>query len=362
LTLVTIFYNAAGVIKAYLGELPEPLFNSKLLQAFKNLGEISDKETLHTSMSRLLFQIPPSNRETIGCLARHLKNVADNSFVNKMTASNLATSIGPQYAVSFAIMIEEAEFIPSTIVFGVPLQIAAVRSDPIGVVPSPVRVCIDFLEKGTKEGSRLDTVQLYKEMAFPSIAQIYKFDAGVERLFGQFTDPVSVSNVLKVYVSSLPESIFTISLESSFIITAEGGGDVGENLHDIVQKLPLCNYETLKALIKHFIRVLQHSNRNELTASSLGERWGGVWRTLLPILVEHFDAIFRDGPEQELGPWKHPFSGEKEVGNLRAGKVRSMVLEFLAERWGEAERRPTCPMGKECNNTDPTHFIKLQHT
>jgi len=41
-----------------------------------------------------------------------------------------------------------------------------------------VRVCIDFLEKGTKESSRLDTTQLYKEMAFPSVAQIYKFDAG----------------------------------------------------------------------------------------------------------------------------------------------------------------------------------------
>jgi len=62
------------------------------------LGEITDKDLLHTSMSKLLFQIPPSNRETIGSLARHLKNVADNSNVNKMTASNLATSIGPQYA------------------------------------------------------------------------------------------------------------------------------------------------------------------------------------------------------------------------------------------------------------------------
>jgi len=59
-------------------------------------------------------------------------------------------------------MIEEAEFIPSTIVFGVPLQIAAVRyiltpspsyyrlltvplikqirSDPLGLVPSPVNI------------------------------------------------------------------------------------------------------------------------------------------------------------------------------------------------------------------------------
>ena len=178
-------HNVAGVVKAFLGELPEPLFTSKLLQAFKNLGEITDKDLLPTSMSKLLFQIPPSNRETIGSLARHLKNVADNSNVNKMTASNLATSIGPQYAgiieflsfqsnpafsfhpltfpcfvVALAVMIEEADFIPSTIVFGVPLQIAAVRyipartllqvahcssqqrirSDPLGLVPSPVNI------------------------------------------------------------------------------------------------------------------------------------------------------------------------------------------------------------------------------
>lgn len=51
---------------------------------------------------------------------------------------------------------------------------------------------------------------------------IFPLLAGVERLFGQFTDPVSVSNVLKVYIFSLPESIFTVSLESTFILTAEG--------------------------------------------------------------------------------------------------------------------------------------------
>jgi len=53
-------------------------------------------------------------------------------------------------------------------------------------------------------------------------ALIYRQFLGVERLFGQFTDPVSVSNVLKVYIASLPETIFTVGLESNFLLTVQG--------------------------------------------------------------------------------------------------------------------------------------------
>ena len=91
-----------------------------------------------------------------------------------------------------------------------------------------------------------------------------------------------------------------------------GGKDIENSLHDLARKMPQCNYETLKSLIKHFVRVLQHSNKNQLTASSLGERWGGVWITLLPALVEHFDTIFKDGQEIDSGPCSQPLSGEKE--------------------------------------------------
>ena len=46
-------------------------------------------------LRRILNQLPQENRHTLAFLVLHLQNVADNSSLTQMNASNLAKCLGP---------------------------------------------------------------------------------------------------------------------------------------------------------------------------------------------------------------------------------------------------------------------------
>lgn len=89
----------AGILKDYLRELPEPLITeslSKLLiNAAKEQVQDQDLASQKRVLSKLLVQLPQSNRETLVYLLNHFLRVIAEKETNKMDARNLSVCFGP---------------------------------------------------------------------------------------------------------------------------------------------------------------------------------------------------------------------------------------------------------------------------
>ena len=89
----------AGILKDYLRELPEPLITeslSKLLiNAAKEQVQDQDLAAQKRVLSKLLVQLPQSNRETLVFLLNHFLRVIAEKETNKMDARNLSVCFGP---------------------------------------------------------------------------------------------------------------------------------------------------------------------------------------------------------------------------------------------------------------------------
>ncbi|XP_048100498.1 PH_BCR_vertebrate and RhoGAP_Bcr domain-containing protein [Alosa alosa] len=85
----------AGTLKLYFRELPEPLFTDELYRNFTGGIGLSDSVAKESCMLNLLLSLPEPNLLTFLFLLDHLKRVAENECVNKMSFHNLATVFGP---------------------------------------------------------------------------------------------------------------------------------------------------------------------------------------------------------------------------------------------------------------------------
>uniref|UniRef100_A0A8C2KDG9 Si:dkey-91m11.5 n=1 Tax=Cyprinus carpio TaxID=7962 RepID=A0A8C2KDG9_CYPCA len=85
----------AGTLKLYFRELPEPLFTDELYANFTEGIALSDSVAKESCMLNLLLSLPEPNLLTFLFLLDHLKRVAENEIVNKMSFHNLATVFGP---------------------------------------------------------------------------------------------------------------------------------------------------------------------------------------------------------------------------------------------------------------------------
>uniref|UniRef100_A0A3B3RWJ8 BCR activator of RhoGEF and GTPase n=1 Tax=Paramormyrops kingsleyae TaxID=1676925 RepID=A0A3B3RWJ8_9TELE len=85
----------AGTLKLYFRELPEPLFTDELYPNFAGGIALSDSVAKESCMLNLLLSLPEPNLVTFLFLLDHLKRVAENEIINKMSLHNLATVFGP---------------------------------------------------------------------------------------------------------------------------------------------------------------------------------------------------------------------------------------------------------------------------
>uniref|UniRef100_A0A673YY43 Active breakpoint cluster region-related protein-like n=1 Tax=Salmo trutta TaxID=8032 RepID=A0A673YY43_SALTR len=85
----------AGTLKLYFRELPEPLLTDRLYPAFMEGIALSDPAAKENCMMHLLRSLPDPNLITFLSLLEHLKRVADNEPINKMSLHNLGTVFGP---------------------------------------------------------------------------------------------------------------------------------------------------------------------------------------------------------------------------------------------------------------------------
>ncbi|XP_078129690.1 rho GTPase-activating protein 19-like [Sander vitreus] len=99
--------DAATLLKAYLGELPEPLLTHRHYHAHLKIGELTcfddngdktnvpDKERQIEAFQLLFMLLPPANRSMLKLLLDLLYHTARKQHINKMSAINLATMFAP---------------------------------------------------------------------------------------------------------------------------------------------------------------------------------------------------------------------------------------------------------------------------
>ncbi|CAG09355.1 unnamed protein product, partial [Tetraodon nigroviridis] len=99
--------DAATVLKAYLGELPEPLLTHRHYHVHLKIGELTlfdengdktsilDKDRQIEAFQLLFMLLPAANRSLLKLLLDLLHHTARNQHLNKMSAINLATMFAP---------------------------------------------------------------------------------------------------------------------------------------------------------------------------------------------------------------------------------------------------------------------------
>ncbi|XP_046852869.1 rho GTPase-activating protein 7-like isoform X2 [Xenia sp. Carnegie-2017] len=90
-------FDIADVLKIYFRELPEPLLTVKLADTFLSIHQHVPKELRLGAMQAVVLLMPDENREALQSLLLFLHDVAQQSNINQMTASNLAVCFVPAF-------------------------------------------------------------------------------------------------------------------------------------------------------------------------------------------------------------------------------------------------------------------------
>jgi len=106
--LETPVHVAAGVLKLYLRELPEPLLTFPLYDLF--LQTVDDLDNV-PKLNALIKKLPAINQLVLKHLMQFLNKVNQNSDVNKMPATNIATTIGPNLLRQYSVFESESTMI-----------------------------------------------------------------------------------------------------------------------------------------------------------------------------------------------------------------------------------------------------------
>ncbi|XP_059152169.1 rho GTPase-activating protein 26-like isoform X3 [Physella acuta] len=84
-----------SAVKSYLRSLPEPLMTFQLHESFIKAAKQESKTLRILDVHKYVHQLPESNFHMLDLLISHLKKVAAESEINKMTVANLGVCFGP---------------------------------------------------------------------------------------------------------------------------------------------------------------------------------------------------------------------------------------------------------------------------
>eukprot|EP01103_Thecamoeba_quadrilineata_P013380 TRINITY_DN3703_c0_g1_i1.p1 TRINITY_DN3703_c0_g1~~TRINITY_DN3703_c0_g1_i1.p1 ORF type:complete len:314 (+),score=70.46 TRINITY_DN3703_c0_g1_i1:25-966(+) len=180
---------------------------------------------------------------------------------------------------------------PTKKLFGIPLELAAQRSDEKGLIPSPIRQSIEFLEK-----KGLKYVGLYRISGSSKRIQelINLYDRGERVEFSETEDVHNIVGVIKSFLRELPEPIFTNAARADFR-NADDILDDGARLmtfRSIVSVLPPSNRETLSLLVRHLARVALYSDENKMTPTNLSVSICPELGSVFTAMIQNADTIF----------------------------------------------------------------------
>lgn len=92
-------HEVASLLKAFLRELPDPLFTFALYDSFIGIADLPQADRLKR-FNELFAQMPPAHQALTRTLMKLMHTVAANSSENKMTPSNLSIVMSPNVLVA----------------------------------------------------------------------------------------------------------------------------------------------------------------------------------------------------------------------------------------------------------------------
>lgn len=182
-----------------------------------------------------------------------------------------------------------------TKLFGVPLEVAAERSDPQQLVPAPLRVATEWLNiHGLREeglyripGSK-DEVDKW----------INLFDKGSEVIIPEQYSGSNLASLIVQYIRRLPGSLMTDQYAAVFQTVADDEEKSETTRLQIMKKLlgrlPSTNYETLKVLCYHLNQVSLYVEENQMDAGKLAMCVYSTSARPLQMLIFNYPFLFDD--------------------------------------------------------------------
>ena len=172
--------------------------------------------------------------------------------------------------------------------FGVPLALAAERSDPDGLVPSVLRQGLAWLnDYGLDEqglwripGSQKRVEELRAEFEAAGLKPVD---------LPSYELAENVTTLVLHYLTALPEPLFTFELLPQFRACDEPAA-----LRALVRRLPEENRACLRLFYEHLHLVERASARNLMTPANLKLSIPSLLGSVSPRLITDFDAIFAD--------------------------------------------------------------------
>ncbi|KAJ4384030.1 Rho GTPase-activating protein [Didymella sp. IMI 355093] len=87
--------SAAGLLKQFFRELPDPLLTREFYNKFIDAARVDDDTMRRDSMHALINALPDPNYATLRALALHLHRVQQSSEINRMSTANLGICWAP---------------------------------------------------------------------------------------------------------------------------------------------------------------------------------------------------------------------------------------------------------------------------
>lgn len=128
--------DVAFLLRTYIKELPQPLIPRAKYQAFKACTNIEKRREKLVALSDVLGQLPPHNLEVFANIIHLLSDIAKNELLNKMTARNLATVLGPSLVIPRDVEGDPSAYLTDTM-----------------AVASVLETCIQFYHKLFQRGA-----------------------------------------------------------------------------------------------------------------------------------------------------------------------------------------------------------------
>eukprot|EP00158_Paraphelidium_tribonemae_P008140 Partr_v1_DN28487_c0_g3_i1_m42055 putative breakpoint cluster region len=231
---------------------------------------------------------------------------------NGKDKSKLWSRLSSQELSAAPINVETEQRVQPVGVFGAPLQFVVEMSRRKNGhdIPAVFFRCIEYLEaKGA-----YDEIGIYRQSGSQTEIQrlVDRFNKHHDiELTSEYHDNHVIAGLLKRYLRELPESIFTERLHRSFLHVTDllDKSDRVIELARLVSLLPLENYTVLRALMSHFLHIVQHSELNRMNARNLGIVFAptlGAPAGLFSLMMSEFEFIFWVTSANVIDEYTHP--------------------------------------------------------
>ncbi|KAL6450376.1 BEM2 GTPase-activating protein BEM2/IPL2 [Candida maltosa Xu316] len=175
----------------------------------------------------------------------------------------------------------------NNVVFGVPISFICLREQ--SKVPKFLQTIFEEIEDvGIKD------VGVYRISS--SISELMSIKqaidkAGTINLTDRGYDVHALTSVVKSYFRELPDALLTDGVISRFFEVRQDSENIDfKRYHTILKTLPMANYNTLQALVKHLHKISEFSETNKMTPSNIATVIGPALTEAsnLDILINNF--------------------------------------------------------------------------